>query len=108
MLEAEYQAGLVKRLEKRFPGCRVVHNQSHTPGYVQGMPDLTIYYGHFWAMLEVKASAKAKKQPNQDYYVDLYSKETFCRFIYPENEEEVLDALQHAFASCEHPRTAKS
>lgn len=108
MLEAEYQKGLIKRIEIIFPGCRVVHNQSQTPGYVQGFPDLTIYYGSHWALLEVKASAKAKIQPNQEYYVEKYSKETFCSFIYPENEEEVLNALQHAFASCELARHSES
>lgn len=108
MLESEYQAGLIKRIVMRFPGCRIVFNQTNTPGYIQGFPDLTVYYGNHWALLEVKVSAKAKRQPNQEYYVDLYSKETFCSFIYPENEEEVLDALQLAFASCEHPRTTES
>lgn len=98
--EADYQAGLIVRLKERFPGCRIVHNQTRTPGYVQGFPDLTIYHGIHWALLEVKKSAAAPKQPNQQYYIDLYGAETFTSFIYPENEEEVLNALQLAFTSC--------
>ena len=95
MRENEYQAQLIKRIKERFPGCRVVHNDSSQQ---QGIPDLTIFFGPRYAMLEVKASEKAKKQPNQDYYVQKYSEQTFCSFIYPENEEEVLNALQSALS----------
>jgi hypothetical protein len=62
-----------------------------------GVPDITVLYGRFWAMLEVKVSASAPSQPNQEYYVDEMNKMGFAAFIYPENEEEVLYALQQAF-----------
>lgn len=96
MLESEYQAKLIKRLQKMFPGCLVIKND---PNYLQGIPDLTIYYGPRWALLEVKASEKSKERPNQRYYIEKWAEMTFASFIYPENEEEVLYALQQAFGS---------
>lgn len=93
MQESVYQARLIKELRRRFPGCVVLKNDS---GYLQGIPDLAIFYKQRWAMLEVKASARSVSQPNQDYYVELMNELSFAAFIYPENEEEVLDALQQA------------
>lgn len=95
MAENRYQAQLIKKLKKMFPGCLVVKNDS---SYLQGILDLTILYEDKWAVLEAKDSAKANMQPNQEYYVDLLNGMSFGAFIYPENEAEVLDALQQAFA----------
>ena len=50
-----------------------------------------------WAMLEVKASNKAHVQPNQKLYVDRLCRMGFARFVYPENEKEVLEELQTYF-----------
>jgi len=96
MAENKYQAGLIKRLKQRFPGCVVLKND---PNYMQGILDLTILHHHCWAMLEVKDSAQSARQPNQEFYVKSFSELSFADFIYPENEEEVLDALEEAFAS---------
>lgn len=93
MLESEYQALLIKKLEREFPGCLIMLGDAN---YIQGIPDLIIMFGPRWALLEVKASEKSKERPNQRYYVEMYGEMTFCSFIYPENEEEVLDALQRA------------
>src|SRR5688500_18982821 len=90
-----YKSKLIKKLEERFPGCKVLHNNS---GHNQGIPDMLIILGHRWAMLEVKASKNSKRQPNQEYWVEHYNKESFASFIYPENEAEVLDALQSALS----------
>nr|DAQ84864.1 MAG TPA: Nuclease [Caudoviricetes sp.] len=96
MLESQFQSKLIKKLKKLFPGCIVVKND---PGYLQGFPDLTVYYGDKWATLECKQSAGAKKQPNQEYYVGKMNEMSFSRFICPENEEEVLNDLQQTFQS---------
>jgi len=96
MREPEYQARLIKKLHARFPGCIILKNDS---GYVQGVPDLTIFFYNQWAMLEVKISADAPEQPNQRYYVEKAEGMSFAAFIYPENEEEVLDGLQLAFST---------
>lgn len=97
MLESEYQASLIKRLKRIFPGCIVIKNDS---SLFQGIPDLTIMHGRHWAMLEVKAGANARLQPNQEYYVDQWDKLSFAAFIYPENEAEVIDALRQALTPC--------
>jgi len=94
MLERDYQKLLIELLYDTFPGCFILKND---PGYLQGVPDLLILYGGRWAMLEVKASAKAKVQVNQPYYVDLLNSMSFAAFIYPSNQEEVLDALRAEF-----------
>lgn len=96
MSEAKYQAALIKRLKREFPGCQILKND---PQYLQGILDLTIFYGPFWAMLEVKAHVDAPVRPNQEFYVSQMDEMSFAAFIYPENEEEVLSALSEAFAS---------
>jgi hypothetical protein len=94
MLESAYQAKLIKRLNRLFPGCVIIKNDS---GYRQGMLDLLILFEDAWAALEVKASEDSKHQPNQEYYVEKLDDMSFAAFIYPENEEDVLNALQRTF-----------
>lgn len=97
MLESVYQAELKKRIIKRFgeDRTRVVKNDPNLPGQ-QGIPDLTVFIGPKWFLLEVKASAKSKMRPNQEYWVQKWAQQTFCSFIYPENEEEVLNAMERS------------
>lgn len=94
--EAQYQRGLIKRIKERFPGCMVFKND---PNYIQGIPDLTVLYGDHWATLECKRGPKDSHQPNQDHYVKKMNEMSFSSFIFPENEKEVLDALQRSFQS---------
>lgn len=96
MKESEFQAKLIKELKKRFPGCVVIKND---PEYIQGFPDLTVFYNNHWAVLECKASNNASHQPNQDFYISHLDDMSFGRFISPENKEEVLNDLQSAFGS---------
>lgn len=96
MLERDYQAGLIERLHARFPGCIVLKNDT---SYQQGIPDLTFLWWDFWAFLEVKPRVNAREEPNQRFFVELAADFSFGAFIYPENEEEVLDGLQRAFTS---------
>jgi hypothetical protein len=101
MLEADYKPQLKKRIARRFAKYGEVRFQDNNPNdpASQGIPDLTVYIGATWSLLEVKRSAKSKKRPNQDYWVEHYAKTTFSAFIYPENEEEVLDALERSLAA---------
>lgn len=92
--ENQYQARLIRKIKRRFPGCQLLKND---PGYQQGMLDWILLFDGFWASLEIKASASAKVQPNQEYYVRKLNDMSFAAFIYPENEDEVLNALQQAF-----------
>lgn len=95
MRESDYQAKLIKKLEKMFPGCFIMQND---PSVTQGIPDLLILHGSLWAMLEVKISEDAPARPNQPYYIDYFGQMSFAAFIFPENEKQVLDALQLAFS----------
>jgi len=103
MLESRYKANLIKKLRVMFPGCVILKNDAE---YLQGVPDLTILYGYRWAMLEVKASLGVVHQPNQKYFIDLLNDMSFASFIHPGNEEDVLDALQHAFRHIRNPRVS--
>ena len=96
MLERNFQADLINDLKEMFKGCLVLKND---PDYIQGIPDLLILYKEKWAALECKKSAKAIKQPNQEYYVGQMDGMSFSRFVYPENKEAVLNELQQAFES---------
>lgn len=94
MLESKFQSKLIRRIKDEFPGCIVLKND---PTYLQGIPDLTIFYKDTWATLEVKKSANASHQPNQDYYVDKMNQMSYAAFIFPENEDEVMAELQNHF-----------
>lgn len=94
MLESQFQSKLIKKLKKIFPGCLVMKTD---PTYIQGLPDLLILFNDRWAVLECKKSGTASHRPNQDYYVDRMNEMSFARFIYPENEEEILHDLQQTF-----------
>lgn len=104
MYERDFQRQLICELRIRFPGCVILKNDS---AYLQGVPDLTIFYNDRWAMLEVKASTKSKRQPNQDYFIELLNGMSFAAYISLENEEEVLRALQSAFEPCRTARFSK-
>lgn len=96
MKENKFQAELIRELKEVFPGCIVVKND---PNYIQGFPDITIFYNKHWAVLECKRDKESPKQANQEYYVDKLNKMSYSRFIYPENKEEILNELQRSFQS---------
>jgi len=93
MKESEFQSRLIKEIKARFPGCYVLKNDAN---YIQGFPDLLVLHGNKWAALEVKKEAKAHHHPNQDYYIGLLGVMSFASFVYPENKEDVLDAMEQA------------
>jgi hypothetical protein len=103
--ENQYQAQLIKKLEKMFPGCIILQIDT---SYQQGMPDLLILWQNHWASLEVKRAILSSIQPNQDYFIDKLGEMSFAAYIYPENEEEVLSALQQAFEPPRRARVSKS
>lgn len=96
-LENEYKAGLHNRIRDLFPGCYILINDS---GYMQGVPDTLVLWREKWAMLEVKRKKPTRAsdfEPNQEWYIEEFDRMSFGACIYPENEEEVLYALQEAF-----------
>lgn len=95
MLENKYQAKLIKKIKRLLPGCMVLKNDTD---YQQGIPDLLVLFGSAWAALEVKKSYedRQKPEPNQEWYVDTMDLMSFGAFIYPENEEDILNDLQRA------------
>ena len=94
--ETDFQGDLKKKLKSMFPGCIVTKLDSSD---IQGIPDLLVLYKNKWATLECKKHAKAKTRPNQPYYVNKMNEMSFSRFIFPENEEEVLNELRKTFKS---------
>ena len=103
--ENKYQAHIIKRIKEIFPDVLILKND---PSYQQGVPDLVILWFDCWASLEVKSSAPANRQPNQDYFIEKLDEMSFAAYIYPENEEEVLSALQQAFESPRRARVSES
>jgi hypothetical protein len=93
--ESEFQGSLIKTLENVFPGCRIVKNN---PNYIQGFPDLSVFYGPYYCLLECKRSPNEPHQPNQDYYVEnTNSNGGFARFIFPENMQQVISEMKIFF-----------
>jgi len=97
MKESKFQHNLIKDLEKIFPGCIIMKNDS---SYIQGIPDLTILYKDKWATLECKKSEDSSFRPNQEYYISKMNDMSYSAAIYPENREEILHELQQAFEPC--------
>lgn len=90
-LESGFQDKLIKDIKEMFPGCMTFKMDQ-----IQGIPDLLVLHGDKWASLECKQHSKAKRQPNQEYYVERMNEMSFSRFVCPENKEEVLRDLQSA------------
>lgn len=91
MRESQYQAYLIELLRELLPGCYILKTDAN---YIQGFPDLLILFNDKWGVLEVKRSLREPYQPNQEYYLDELNKLSFAAMICPENQEDVLHALQ--------------
>lgn len=96
MLERDFQKKLIKEIKTRFPDAVVLKNDAR---YLQGIPDLSVFCGPKWAMLECKNRKSASKQPNQERWVEKMDAMSFSRLIFPENKEEVLHDLSEFFQS---------
>lgn len=84
--ESTFQAQVIKDLKAM--GLAVVKNQAG-PGVPTGFPDLTAYGEGVYFCLECKASARAKKQPRQDYWVKKLNEWSYAAFVYPANWEKI-------------------
>ena len=91
MRENEYQARIKRWVRQLLPGCIIIKIDD-----IQGFPDLLILYNDKWAALEVKRKSDAPHRPNQDHWVQRLDGMSFAFFIYPENEEDVMNALQQS------------
>lgn len=97
MRENEFQPEVIKAIYEMFPDCFVMKNDAN---YRQGFPDLSVFIGPYYILLECKKSKKEMRdpRPNQDYYVDsVNAMGGFARFIYPENKEAVLNEIRQTF-----------
>lgn len=95
MRENEFQPEVIKELYKMFPDCFVMKNDAN---YRQGFPDLSVFIGPYYILLECKKSRRERHEANQDYYVDaVNAMGGFARFIYPENKEAVLNEIRQTF-----------
>ena len=95
MKESNFQKTLITQIKQSFPGAVVLKNDAT---YRQGIPDLSIFYGDRYAMLEVKRDEAASKQPNQSYYIKHFQDMgAFATFVYPENRDEVMSGLIRYF-----------
>ena len=93
-LESRFQKEFIDEVKARYPGCIALKNDS---SYIQGFPDWTILHRDKWAVLEMKKERGAKKQPNQEYYVNKLNDMSFSRFVCPENKDEVLNDMDELF-----------
>lgn len=96
VLESTIQSRIARKIRDRLHGSCVMINDGN---YIQGFPDITVYYKDKFAMLEVKRTRNSEHQPNQDYYIDKFREHVFAEFIYPENEEEILSAMERSLRS---------
>ena len=96
MRESQFQAQLIKKLNKMLPGVIILKND---PNYIQGIPDLILLYKNRWAALEVKRGATASVRPNQAHYVRTMYAMSYAAFIYPENESEILSEVQQSLTA---------
>ena len=95
-LESAFQAEFIRTLRDLYPAAIVLKND---PNYQQGIPDVLMLVHDTWAAFEIKRYRDAQTQPNQEYYVNLMDGMSFAAFVYPENAQDVLDALQHSLGS---------
>lgn len=94
--ESDFQAALIRKLRKLYPGCVILKNDAN---YLQGIPDLIMLWQDMWAALECKKADDSVKQANQLYYVTLLNRMSFAAFINPANESAILDELHIALGA---------
>lgn len=91
-----FKTRFIKRIKRECPFAVVLLTD---PGYLQGVPDILVLVEDYWFCFEVKAAKGSRRQPNQTWWVDKLDDMSFARFVYPENEEEVILGFQRALES---------
>jgi hypothetical protein len=107
MLESRFQGEFLKKLRLLLPGCIIMKNDS---SYLQGVPDYIFLWRDRWGTLEFKRRRPRSSrdfEPNQEWYIDTMNDMSFSRCVYPENEEEVLDEIQHTFTARRKTRVSQ-
>ena len=95
MKESTFQKIFLDKVRELVPGCIAMKNDAQ---YIQGIYDWTIQKGSKAAALEIKKSKDAPHRPNQDYYINKINEQGgFGRFVYPENEKQVLEDIVNFF-----------
>lgn len=90
MTESEYQKKFLDNISILFKGCIILPLD---PKYKQGIPDWIVLYKKKWAALEIKRTKHAHRQPNQAYYVERMNNMGYSSFVYPENEQKIIQEL---------------
>lgn len=90
--EGVFQDLVVKDLKSM--GLAVIKCQAG-PGVPTGFPDILALGEGIYFALECKASARAKKQPRQDYWIDKLNEWSYAAFIYPTNWEKVKAEIKY-------------
>jgi len=93
-LESSFALDLKDELKRRFPDCVIMKLD---PNQIQGIPDLLVLWGKYWAVLETKRGSRSSRQANQEYYVELFDEMSFSAFVHPLNCQDVLDDMERAF-----------
>lgn len=89
--ESEFQKEVAGWLRKQ--GCRVI-KQDPAIGKQKGIPDLLVLKEGWWGMLEIKAHKNSSHQPGQDEWVAWANENSYGKFVYPENWEEIQEELE--------------
>ena len=91
VLEKDFQAKFIKRIRRLGVKC---YKQQMNATTRAGTPDYICLLGPVWFFLEFKRAKNAKKRPGQQENIDWANEVSFGWFCFPENEEEVYNAIK--------------
>lgn len=92
MTEAQLQTKVVQWLKAK--GLFVIKTNA-APGVPVGTPDVIgLIDGGGWVALEIKASAKSRKQPLQAVTVAKLDEMYYSKFVHPDNWSDVKKELE--------------
>lgn len=89
--EKSFQTKVISHLKTN--GFYVIKT-SAIPGVPVGCPDVIALKNGYYVALEIKASKTAKKQPLQQFTIDLLARDGLAYFVYPENWPEIQVRLE--------------